>query len=109
MSLTQEQSVALASLILAEGKQEFSAENLNKTLKAAGLEICPCWVTVFAEYLKNKNPLELVAQIGSGSSAVAGSAPAVQEKVVEKEKTEEEQIVAGFAFGASSSSEEESS
>ncbi|CAL6030436.1 Ribosomal_protein P1B [Hexamita inflata] len=103
-----DQACALAAFVLADAKQEMTAENITKVIQDAGIKVNAQWVKVFAEFLKVKNPLELLAQIGSGSSASAVvAAPATEAPA--KEKTEEEQIVAGFAFGDSSSSEEESS
>ena len=102
-----EQACALAAFVLADGKQEMTAENIIKVVEATGVKCCPTWAAVFAEYLKSHNPMDLVAQFGSASAAPAVAAPAAEAEKKEEKPVEEEPVIAGFAFGDSSSSEEE--
>ena len=110
--MNSELACTLAAIILADAKQEITAEAIAKVCKAANVEVKAQWPILFAQFLAGKDIKELLTAIGTAgpapAAAAAASAPAEEEK--KKEKTEEEQIVAGFAFGAdSSSSEEESS
>eukprot|EP00703_Trepomonas_sp_PC1_P000129 JAP96477.1 Ribosomal protein P1B [Trepomonas sp. PC1] len=107
--MSSELACVLASIILTDAKQEITADSISKVIKAANIKVEAQWPLLFANFLAGKNMNELLTSIGS-----AGAAPQVQQAAevkaeVAKEKTEEEQIVAGFAFGNSSSSEDESS
>lgn len=102
-----EQACALAAFVLADGKQDMTAENIIKAVEATGVKCCPAWAAVFAEYLKSHNPMDLVAQFGSAAAAPAAAAPAAEAEEKKEEKKVEEEAVIGFAFGASSSSSDE--
>ncbi|CAL5996215.1 Ribosomal_protein P1B [Hexamita inflata] len=107
--MNSELACVLSAIILADTKQEITADAILKIAKAANVEVKPQWPILFAQFLGGKDMIELLTSIGSGSAAPAAAAGAVAVVEEKKEKTEEEQIVAGFAFGDSSSSEEESS
>ena len=107
--MNSELACVLASIILADGKQEITADNIKKVLKAAGVEVKPQWPILFAQYLAEKDIMELMTSIGSAApaQAVAAEAAPAEEKKEEK-KVEEEPVIAGFAFGDSSSDDDDS-
>lgn len=48
-------AVNLASLILHDGKQDFNSENLNKVLKASGINVPAYWPELICRALEGKN------------------------------------------------------
>eukprot|EP00703_Trepomonas_sp_PC1_P002266 JAP94340.1 Putative 60S acidic ribosomal protein P2 [Trepomonas sp. PC1] len=109
----------LAAFMLAKlaGIEEPTAEQVSKILAAAEVEVDQAALKNVIESIQKtgKSYSELIesgkskmAKLPTGGAAPAAAVAEVKEEA-KKEKTEEEQIVAGFAFGASSSSEDESS
>jgi large subunit ribosomal protein LP2 len=110
----------LAAYMLAKlsGIEEPTEEQVSKILAAAEVEVDQAALKNVVESIKKtgKSYSELIesgkskmAKLPTGGAAATTSGPVAVVEEVKKEKTEEEQIVAGFAFGASSSSEDESS
>ena len=105
----------LAAYMLAKlaGKAEPTEADCAAILKGADVEVDEAALKNVIEALKGKNYDELIAQgkekmaklPAAGAAPVAAAAP-VEEKKEEK-KVEEEPVIAGFAFGDSSSSDEE--
>jgi len=120
--LTPQQKVqtatAYAALILQDGKQPITGDNIVKVGKAAGLEISTQWAHLFEVALKGFDLADLLGRVaggGGGGAPVAGGAVEAsgvpsggaskaeekkEEKKEEKEEKEEEEQSIGGLFGS---------
>ncbi|KAH0569625.1 Ribosomal protein P1B [Spironucleus salmonicida] len=104
--MSAETACVLASIILADANMEVTVENITKIVSAAGVTVPAQWPILFAQYLQGKDINDLLTSIGSGAAAPAAGAAGVTAQAVEKEKTEEEEMVGGFNMDDSSSEDE---
>eukprot|EP00299_Pterocystis_sp_00344_P005805 c17540_g1_i1.p1 GENE.c17540_g1_i1~~c17540_g1_i1.p1 ORF type:complete len:123 (+),score=33.05 c17540_g1_i1:42-371(+) len=101
---TSELAYTYAALILHDAEAEISAANLNKVVKAAGIEAEGYWAPLFAKLLKSKDLGSLITNVGAGAPAAApaptAAAPAAAGKAAPaaaapppvEEKEEEEAV-----------------
>ena len=59
-------AVSYAALILHDEGLPISAENINKLVKAANVEVESFWPGMFAKALQSANVGELISSVGSG-------------------------------------------
>lgn len=109
MSNIAEVAVPYAILALHDDKVDITPENINKILNAAGIEVEPIWVQVFAKAFAGKDIGELLtrfsASAGSAAPAAAAAAPAAAAaaapaagKAKKEEKKEESDEDMGFGL-----------
>merc|ERR1712080_483344 len=88
-----------AALILADDDVAITGEKIQTILKAAGVDVEPCWPGLFAKALESCNVKDLITNVGSGVGAApaaggaapaAGGTPAAEEKKEEKKEEPEE-------------------
>ena len=93
MSATQRDQLActLSALILHDNGSDVNSENLNRVLKAAGMDVAAYWPMLFAKALDGKNVSDYLVVSGGGGGGGAG--PAEEEKKEEEEEEEEEEEV----------------
>jgi large subunit ribosomal protein LP1 len=103
---TAELAVSMATLLLFDGEKDVNEDNLNSVIKAAGVDVAPFWVNVFAKALEGQDLNKLTAAPSASSAASAGGAAAAAggetEAADEKEEEEEESeadIGGGGLFG----------
>eukprot|EP00292_Cryptomonas_paramecium_P018566 CAMPEP_0113679128 /NCGR_PEP_ID=MMETSP0038_2-20120614/10410_1 /TAXON_ID=2898 /ORGANISM="Cryptomonas paramecium" /LENGTH=113 /DNA_ID=CAMNT_0000597001 /DNA_START=58 /DNA_END=399 /DNA_ORIENTATION=- /assembly_acc=CAM_ASM_000170 len=98
-----------AALILHDEGLPINAENINKIIKAAGVEVESFWPGMFAKALQTAKVGDLISNVGSAApaaaapaaaaaapAAAAGGAPAKEEKKKAPEPEEEEDM--GFSL-----------
>ena len=90
MSASQRDQLActLSALILHDNGSEVTSENLERVLKAAGMDVAAYWPSLFAKALDGKNVSDYLVVSGGGSGA--GPAQAEEKKEEEEEEEEEE-------------------
>lgn len=102
-----EVAVPYAILALHDDKVEITVENINKVLTAAGIEVEPIWVQVFAKAFAGKDVGELLTRFTAGAASAApaaGAAPAAAAeapaagKGKKEEKKEESDEDMGFGL-----------
>lgn len=103
-----EVAVPYAILALHDDKVEITVENINKVLNAAGIEVEPIWVQVFAKAFAGKDIGELLTRFTAGAASAApaaGAAPAAAAaeapaagKAKKEEKKEESDEDMGFGL-----------
>lgn len=95
-----EVAVPYAILALHDDKVEITVENINKVLVAAGIEVEPIWVQVFAKAFAGKDVGELLTRFTAGAASAApaaaaapvaaAAAPAKGKKEEKKEESDED-------------------
>lgn len=107
MSNIAEVAVPYAILALHDDKVEITAENITKILTAAGVQVEPIWVQVFATAFAGKDIGELLNSFSAGAAAApvaaaggaaAAAAPA-EGKAAKKEEKKEESEDEDMGFG----------
>merc|ERR1711862_291592 len=107
MSDKSELAIVYASLILASGGLEVTAERLESVVKSANVEVESYWYSLFAKALEGKDVNELVSNAGSAAPSSAGAAaaggaagdaaaPAAEEKKEESEDESSEEMGLGM-------------
>jgi large subunit ribosomal protein LP1 len=96
MSNIAEVAVPYAILALHDDKVEITEENISKILTAAGIEVEPIWISVFAKAFAGKDIGELLTNISAGAASAApaagvaaAAAPAAADAAPAKGKKEE--------------------
>ncbi len=101
MSNIAEVAVPYAILALYDDKVDITPENITKVLAAAGVEVEPIWVQVFAKAFAGKDIGELLTRFSAGAAsaapvaaaaapAAASAAPAAAGGKAKKEEKKEE-------------------
>jgi ribosomal protein L12E/L44/L45/RPP1/RPP2 len=97
-----ELAVSYAALILHDEKLQITADNINKVLGAAHVQVDAHWPALFANALKGKDVARLLSGAGCASAGPVSSAPttaaaptAAAPKVAEKKEEEEEEEAGG--------------
>lgn len=92
--------VSLATLVLADGQKDVTAENLESIVKKSNNKASAFFFTVFEKALNGKNVNDFLAgpSAGGGGGGGASSSPAKggaasAAKVEEKEEEKEEEVV----------------
>lgn len=106
MSNIAEVAVPYAILALHDDKVEITAENITKILTAAGVQVEPIWVQVFATAFAGKDIGELLNSFSAGAAAApaaaggaaAAAAPAEGKAAKKEEKKEESDEDMGFGL-----------
>ena len=89
-------AVAYAALMIHDAGKEINEENINKVLKAAGIEITQ-WVKVFAKMFTGEKVTQLLesfssaAPVAAAPAASSAAAPVEEKKEEEKPQEEEEE------------------
>jgi len=96
-----ELAVPYAILALHDDKVDITPENIQKVLLAAGIEVEPIWVQVFAKAFAGKDVGEMLTSFSAGAAAApaagapaaaaaAAAAPAAAAGKAKKEEKKEE-------------------
>jgi ribosomal protein L12E/L44/L45/RPP1/RPP2 len=102
--MSAELAIPYAMLVLHDDKVEVTADNINKVLAAAGIEVEPIWVKIFVDAFAGQDLgkflTNITAGVGSapapaaGAASAAAAAPAAGKKEekapAKKEESEEE-------------------
>merc|ERR1711898_14215 len=83
---------AFSALMLADGEQEVSADNINAAIKAAGASVPTYYAQLFAKIHEIRPVNEVIESAGKVGSAAPGAAAA-------KKKTTTEEDDGGMAGG----------
>merc|ERR1711974_246200 len=92
---------AFSALMLADGEQEVSADNINAAIKAAGASVPTYYAQLFAkihEIRPVNEVIESAGKVGSGAPAAA-AAPGATAAGPAKKKTTTEEDDGGMAGG----------
>ena len=87
---------SLAAMVLADGEQEMSADNIKALLDASGNEVATYWPGIFANNMKDGKIETLLYTLGSGGGGGGGGGGAAEadggagEEKKEEKKEEEE-------------------
>ncbi|OVF09566.1 putative 60S acidic ribosomal protein [Clavispora lusitaniae] len=92
--MSTESALSYAALILADAEIEISADNLNKLVSKANVEVEGIWADLFAKALEGKDLKEFffnfsAAPAAAGAAPAAGAAAAGAEEAAAEEKEEE--------------------
>merc|ERR1712216_408394 len=90
---------AFSALMLADGEQEVSADNINAAIKAAGASVPTYYAQLFAkihEIRPVNEVIESAGKVGSGAPAAAAAGPGA---AAAKKKTTTEEDDGGMAGG----------
>lgn len=98
-----ELAVSYAALILHDEKLQITADNINKVLGAAHVQVDAHWPALFANALKGKDVARLLSGAGCASAGPAASSAAATvaaptataPKAAEKKEEEEEEEAGG--------------
>merc|ERR1712216_801435 len=93
---------AFSALMLADGEQEVSADNINAAIKAAGASVPTYYAQLFAkihEIGPVNEVIESAGKVGSGAPAAPGAAAAGSGAAAAKKKTTTEEDDGGMAGG----------
>merc|ERR1712183_1156720 len=71
-----ELAIVYASLILASGGLDVTAERLESVVKSANVEVESYWYSLFARALEGKDVNELVSNAGAAAPSSGGAAAA---------------------------------
>merc|ERR1712119_159797 len=100
MSDKSELAIVYASLILASGGLDVTAERLESVVKSANVEVESYWYSLFAKALEGKDVNELVSNAGSAAPSSGGAdgatAPVVEEKKEESDDESSEEMGLGM-------------
>ncbi len=108
--MSAELAIPYAMLVLHDDKVEITADNINKVLTAAGIEVEPIWIKVFVDAFAGQDLgkflTNITAGVGSAPAQAAGGVPAAaaapaaggkkEEKAAAKKEESEEEM--GFGL-----------
>merc|ERR1711939_1297033 len=90
---------AFSALMLADGEQEVSSDNINAAIKAAGASVPTYYAQLFAKIHEIRPVNEVIESAGKVGSGAPGAAAAGPGAAAAKKKTTTEEDDGGMAGG----------